>query len=93
MKFRLALVASWREIIRYPSIWLAFVASALTGFIMSNPTFILSVVAFFPSDLQLPAAMVSSLFVLVLVVATRALKLDRGATDGSDEPDNQTKNG
>ena len=79
---KLVLIGSWREILRLPSIWLAFVASAITGFILANPTFLFAFIAFFPADLQLPAAILVALFVLVLVVSVRVLKVkDNGHAD------------
>lgn len=82
---KLSLVASWDQIIRYPSIWLALLFSSLTGFVLANPTFLFSVVSFFPQELQLPAAIIIGLLTLALVVATRVFKLDKGGDGGTSD--------
>lgn len=87
MARKVTLVASWGKIIRFPSIWLAVAFSALTGFVLSNPTFLFAVIAFFPQELQLPAAIAGAALVLILVVATRILKLEKGEDDGDSKTD------
>lgn len=84
MMKKLELIADWRTILRWPSIWLAFVASAVTGFILANPTFLFAFIAFFPADLQLPAAIGAALLVLVLVVSVRVLRVKR---NGNHDPE------
>lgn len=71
---KLELVADWRQIIRFPSMWLAVVASAVVAFILTNPMVIFAVIAFFPPHRQLPLAITAALFILLLIASTRLIR-------------------
>ena len=75
MKFpKFELVGTWREIIKLPSVWLAGIGSSLVAYIMAYPTFLFAVIAFFPPERQFILAILTGLFVLFLVIATRVIK-------------------
>lgn len=83
IKFDLEPVANWRKWHKMASLRLAAVASALIGFIITNPTFLFSPVMFLPDEWKLVSAMAVAIFVFALVAATRLLK-KKDHADGLD---------
>lgn len=91
---KLELIADWKTIAKLPSMWLGIFASAVTGFILANPTTLFAVIAFFPPERQLPAAIMASLLILFLIGATRLIKfnwnhdIEDAPSDGSSNKTN-----
>lgn len=71
---KLELVDNWKHAYKLASMQVLAVASALVGFIIANPTFLFSAIAFVPDEFRVPAAIAAALLVFVLVAATRLVK-------------------
>jgi hypothetical protein len=72
---KLRLVDDWRRSLRWASMQLAIIVSALVAYICATPSILFSVIAFIPrGDLQWPFAIGAGLLVFTLVAATRLLK-------------------